>query len=155
MDQISPRRPQDPPWRTRTAHRTSDPKAMEALRRGRERHGWTMTSAAEHTGVSRLMISLLERGLRRPSESVAETLIAAYRLTGPEADAVRSIALEWVGRDSPYRTGVSPARAAAQHRTDSGTDEATKRPAATAQDWITWARRKSEQAQGTRRALPG
>ena len=173
MDEISPRRPQDPPWRSRTAHRTSDPEAMEALRRGRERRGWTMSAAAKHSGVSRPMISLLERGLRRPSESVAEDLITAYRLTGQEADAVRSIALEWVGRDTPYKTGVTPARAgsdtswdtqgngtrrhagAALHRADSGTDGATGRSAATAEDWIAWARKKSEQAQGARRALPG
>ena len=31
MDLISPRRPQDPPWRSRTAHRTSSVQAMEAL----------------------------------------------------------------------------------------------------------------------------
>ena len=145
---------------------------MKALRRGRERRGWTMTAAARNTGVSRPMISLLEAGLRRPSESLAECLIAAYRLTGAEADAVREISIEWVGRDSPYRTGVSPAPAAwdtfrdtqgnelrrhgatAQHRTDSGTDGAAGRPAATAEDWIRWAKAKTE-AQGTRRAVPG
>ena len=129
-----------------------------------------MTAAARHTGISRPHISLLERGLRRPSESVAEHLIASYRLTGPEADAIRDIAREWVGRDSPYKTGVSPPwdtspdtqgnelhrhAATAQHRTDSGTDTATRRPTATADDWIRWARAKSERAQGTRRALPG
>ncbi len=173
VDEISPRRPQDPPWRSRTAHRTSDPEAMEALRCGRERRGWTMTRAAQETGVSRPMISQLESGLRRPSESVAEDLIAGYRLTGQAADAVRSIALEWVGRDSPYRTGVNPARAASdtswetqgngtrrrggagEHRADAGADRATGRPAVGTGDWIEWARKKSEEAQSARRALPG
>ena len=76
----------------RTAAATRE--AMQALRRGRERRGWTMTAAAGHTGISRPHISLLERGLRRPSTSVAEHMIAAYRLTGPEADAVRDISIE-------------------------------------------------------------
>ncbi len=108
MDEISPRRPQDPPWRSRTAHRTSDPEAMEALRRSRVRRGWSMTRAAAETGVSRPMISLLERGLRLPSVSLAEALIAGYRMSATEAEAVRSIAIDWVGRDSLYRTGVTP-----------------------------------------------
>lgn len=169
VDVISPRRPQDPPWRSRTAHRSSDPEAMEALRRGRLGRGWTMTRAARETGVSRPMISLLERGLRRPSESVAEALIYVYRLTGQEADAVRSIALELVGRDSPFKTGVSPAPAAWETSWDTrgngtrrhdgaadpGTDGATGRPTATAEDWIRWARKKSEEAQDARHALPG
>jgi transcriptional regulator with XRE-family HTH domain len=173
VDQISPRRPQDPPWRSRTAHRTSSPQAMEALRHGRQRRGWTLTAAAKHSGVSRPMISLLERGLRRPSESVAEDLIDAYELTGPEANAVRSIALELVGRDSPFRTGVSPAWAAwetswdtqgngtrqhagaAQHRTDAGTDGATGRPAVTAEAWIEWARKKSGEAQSAQSTVAG
>jgi transcriptional regulator with XRE-family HTH domain len=173
VDEISPRRPQDPPWRSRTAHRTSDPGAMEALHRGRLARGWSMTAAAEHSGVSRPMISQLERGQRRPSRPLAEALISAYRLTGPEADAVRSIALEWVGRDSPFRTGVSPAGESwetswdtegnetrrhvgpAQHRADPGTGRATGRPAATAEDWIQWARRKSEGAQGAQGAPNG
>jgi transcriptional regulator with XRE-family HTH domain len=110
MDVSSPRRPQDPSWRSRTAHRTSDPDAMEALQSARLRHGWTISQAAQQTGVSRPHLSLLERGLRRPSESVAEDLIAGYRLTGWEADAVRAIALKFVGRDSPFRTGLTPAR---------------------------------------------
>lgn len=108
MDEISPRRPQDPPWRSRTAHRTSSPEAIRALRDARLRRGWTITRAARETGVSRPMLSQLERGLRRPSESLAEALIVGYRMTGTEADAVRDIAVGWVGRDSPYRTGVAP-----------------------------------------------
>jgi transcriptional regulator with XRE-family HTH domain len=134
---------------------------MEALRRGRQRRGWSMTAAAKHSGVSRPMISLLERGLRRPSESVAEDLIDAYGLDAVDALAVRSVALSLVGRDSPYKTGVRPPPAAwetswdtqgngtpphdaaGQHRTDPGTDGATGRPAATAEDWINWARKKA------------
>lgn len=78
---------------------------MAALRGGRLGRGWSMTAAAKHSGVSRPMISLLERGLRRPSESVAEDLIAAYGLTGPAAAAIRAIAIPLVGRDSPFKTG--------------------------------------------------
>jgi len=66
-----------------------------------------MTRAAAGTGVSRPMISQLERGQRRPSVSLAEALIAGYGMSAA-ADAMRSLALDWVGRDSPYRTGVSP-----------------------------------------------
>ncbi|MGI8452133.1 MAG: helix-turn-helix transcriptional regulator [Streptosporangiaceae bacterium] len=169
MDQVSPRRPQDPPWRSRTAHRTSDPEAMTALRRARERHGWTMTRVARETGVSHPMISLLERGLRLPSESLAEALITGYGMTGSDAAVVRSIALQWVGRDSPFRTGVSPPDAASdpswdtqgnrthgageasQGRTDAGTGRATGQGAAgaDAEAWIQWAREKAEQAQAT------
>jgi len=108
FDETSPRRPGDPPWRSRTAHRTSSPAAMAALRRGRLVRGWSMTAAARHSGVSRPMISQLESGRRRPSESVAEDLIAAYRLTGADAAAVRGIAIPLVGRDSPYKTGDWP-----------------------------------------------
>lgn len=171
VDEISPRRPGDPPWRSRTAHRTSDPDAMAALRTARLRHGWTMTRAAEETGVSRPHLSLVERGLRRPSVSVAEALIGGLRMSGEEADAVRSIALEHVGRDSPFRTGDSPPRdgpetswetqdnethhseGAEQHRADSGTDGATGRaaPAASAEDWIAWAKRKAEEAEHAQR----
>ncbi|MGH3186765.1 MAG: helix-turn-helix domain-containing protein [Streptosporangiaceae bacterium] len=109
-DEISPRRRDDPPWRSRTAHRTSTPEAMAALRDGRLRRGWSMTTAARHSGVSRPMISQLESGQRRPSESVAEDLIDAYRLAGVDAAAVRAIAIPLAGRDSPYRTGNWPPR---------------------------------------------
>jgi hypothetical protein len=51
---------------------------------------------------------LLERGLRKPSESVARDIIAAYQLAGPEAEAVLGIAVECAGRDSPFRTGIEP-----------------------------------------------
>jgi hypothetical protein len=54
------------------------------------------------------MISQLERGLRRPSESVAEDLIDGYGMSEFDAATVRSIAIAYVGRDSPYRTGVAP-----------------------------------------------
>jgi len=130
-----------------------------------------MTRAAEETGVSRPMISLLESGQRRPPESLAEALIAGYGMSGPDADAVRWIALEWVGRDSPFRTGVSPAwegsepfwdtqgngthrrDGAGQHRADAGTDRATGRPAVSAEQWIEWARKKAEEAQSARRTV--
>lgn len=113
-----------------------------------------MTRAAKETGVSRPMISLLERGLRLPSVSLAEAIIAGYGMSVPDADTVRSIALDRVGRDSPYRTGVSPpwdgletswdtqgngahrSASAAQHRTDPGTARATGRPAVSAEQWI-------------------
>jgi hypothetical protein len=107
-DEADPRRPGDPPWRGRTARRTSTPAAMAALRNARLRRGWSLSRAAEETGVSRPHLSLLERGLRRPSETVAEIIIARYRMTPFEADALADVAVAWAGRDSPYRTGVAP-----------------------------------------------
>ena len=107
-DESDPRRPGDPPWRGRTARRTSTPEAMRAFRDARLRRGWTLTRAAEETKVSRPHLSLLERGLRRPSESVAESIIRSYSMTPAEAEAVEFIAVPWAGKDSPYRTGVEP-----------------------------------------------
>lgn len=107
-DESDPRKPGDPPWRGRTARRTSTPEAMAAFRDARLRRGWSLTRAAEETRVSRAHLSLLERGLRRPSESVAESIIFGYRMTDAEADAVSAIAVPWAGRDSPYRTGEAP-----------------------------------------------
>jgi DNA-binding XRE family transcriptional regulator len=116
LDEVSPRRPGDPPWRSRTAHRTSTPEAMAALRDGRVGRGWSMSEAARRSGVSRPSISLLERGLRRPSVSVAEDLIAAYGLAGPTAAAIRAIAIPLVGRDSPYKAAPATGRTAKRAR---------------------------------------
>jgi Helix-turn-helix len=107
-DEADPRRPGDPPWRGRTARRTSTPAAMAALRDARLRRGWSISRAAEETGISRPHLSLLERGLRRPSESVAQDIIDGYRMTPFEAGALSEIAVAWAGRDSPFRTGVEP-----------------------------------------------
>ena len=107
-DEASPRRPGDPPWRGRVARRTSTPEAMAAFRDARLRRGWTLTRAARETGVSRPHLSLLERGLRRPSEAVAEIVIRAYRMTALEAHDVSEISVPWAGRDSPHRTGIAP-----------------------------------------------
>ena len=68
-------------------------------------NGWSMTAAAKHSGVSRLMISQLGRGQRRPRNRRAEDLIDAYGLTRADIAAVRAIAIPLVGRDSPYKTG--------------------------------------------------
>jgi hypothetical protein len=54
------------------------------------------------------MVSMLERGERRPSVSTARSLIRALALTGERADAIRAIAVPCVGRDSPFRTGIEP-----------------------------------------------
>ncbi len=108
-DETSPRRPHDPAWRSRTARRSSTPEAMAALRDARLSRGWTMTRAARETGVSRPMLSLLERGQRRPSQSLAEDLISSYCLDPGAAEALRDIAIAFAGRDSPYRSGIEPA----------------------------------------------
>jgi transcriptional regulator with XRE-family HTH domain len=107
-DDASPRKPGDPWWRSRTAHRSCDPHAAAVLRRARAAHGWSVSEAARRSGVSRRMITMLERAERRPSVSTAQALIRAYRLTGERADAIRAIAVPCAGRDSPYRTGIEP-----------------------------------------------
>ena len=85
-----------------------DPRAASLLRTYREARGWTVSEAAKQTGVSRRMVGMLEAAQRRPSESTADILVGAYRITGEHADQVRAIAIPFVGRDSPYRTGVTP-----------------------------------------------
>jgi DNA-binding XRE family transcriptional regulator len=104
-DEASPRRPHDPPWRSRTAHRSCDPKASDMLKMYRLLRGWSVSEASRRTGVSRRMIGLLERAQRRPSLPLAEALIAGYGIRPEHAAIIRAIALPNVGRDSPYRTG--------------------------------------------------
>ena len=74
----------------------------------RRTRGWSVSEAARRSGVSRRMIGMLEGAQRRPSVSTAEALIDAYRLTGDDAETVRSIAIPLVGRDSPFNTGIEP-----------------------------------------------
>jgi DNA-binding XRE family transcriptional regulator len=107
-DEVSPPKPGDPPWRSRTAHRSCDPEAAAVLRRARRERGWSVSEAARRSGVSRRMIGMLEAAQRRPSESTAEALIIAYRLSGERAEAVWAIAVPLVGHDSPYKTGAWP-----------------------------------------------
>jgi DNA-binding XRE family transcriptional regulator len=108
LDDVDMPNPWDPPWRSRTAHRSCDPPAAAVLKFYRLQRGWSVSEAARQSGVSRRMIGMLEHAQRRPSESTAEALIAAYRITREHAGRVRSIAIAFVGRDSPYKTGVKP-----------------------------------------------
>jgi len=107
-DEADPPKPWDPPWRSRTAHRSCDPEAAAVLMNARRTRGWSVSEAARRSGVSRRMIGMLEGAQRRPSVSTAEALIDAYRLTGDDAETVRSIAIPLVGRDSPFNTGIEP-----------------------------------------------
>ena len=106
-DDASPRKPGDPPWRRRIAHRSCDPRAARLLELSRLRMRWSISEASRQAGVSRRMIKLLEQAQRRPSESLLEALISAYQMRPETADAVRTIAVTNAGRDSPYRTGVA------------------------------------------------
>jgi hypothetical protein len=108
LDDIDQRKPSDPPWRSRRAHRSCDPRAAAILKFYRLRRGWNVSEAARQSGVSRRMIGMLEHAQRRPSESTADALIYAYRIGSEHAGEVRSIALPNVGRDSPFKTGVVP-----------------------------------------------
>jgi transcriptional regulator with XRE-family HTH domain len=103
-DEIHAPRPQDPPWRSRHAHRNLPRDVAELLRAARDSHGWTISEASRRTGVSRRMITLLERGERYPSTVLADALIEGYELGQRNAWRLRDIALPNVGRASPYRT---------------------------------------------------
>jgi len=109
-DEVTAPRSYDPPWRSRTAHRSLDPRVSAILSARRASLGWNRSEASRQTGVSRRMILALERGERRPSVSLADAIICAYRLDGDAADVVRSAALPHVGRDSPFRHGYRRAR---------------------------------------------
>ena len=109
LDDISPRKPADPPWRSRHAHRSLDPRVAAILKFYRLQRGWTVSNAARQSGVSRRMIGMLEHAQRRPSVSTAEALITALRIPAEHAAEVRAIALPLRGRDSPFKTGEWPA----------------------------------------------
>ena len=116
-DETDPPKPWDPPWRSRTAHRSCDPEAARVLRRARLTCGWTVSEAARHSAVSRRMIGMLEHAQRRPSSATAEALITAYRLTGDDAAVVWSIALEWVGKRLAVQDGSRTARLVTSRQT--------------------------------------
>jgi transcriptional regulator with XRE-family HTH domain len=108
LDEVDPPKSWDPPWRSRTAHRSCNPAASAILKRYRLARGWSVSEAARRSGVSRRMIGMLEHSQRRPSVTTIENLIDAYRITGRDAEIAHSIGVEWAGRDSPYKTGVTP-----------------------------------------------
>ena len=70
-----------------------------ALRRGRAERGLGLRATARAAGLSPGYLSMLEHGHRSPSESVAEALVNALRLTGDDAETIRSAAIPDVGRD--------------------------------------------------------
>lgn len=105
LDDVGQRKPWDPAWRSRTAHRSCDPRGAAILRLYRRRRGWSVSEAARQTGVSRRMIGMLEHAERRPSTATAQALIEGYGIKGGHAAEVWSIALEDVGRASPFKHG--------------------------------------------------
>lgn len=82
-------------------HRILDPDVAALLRQHRQARGWSYRLAQKRTGISYGYLANLEAGRRVPSVVVAETLISAYRIQGPDAAAVRAVALEGVGRAAP------------------------------------------------------
>jgi ribosome-binding protein aMBF1 (putative translation factor) len=83
--------------------RDLDPDVAAMLRRYRTGRGWSYRRAGRETGVSFGMIAMLEAGTRVPSTVTAEALIRCYRMTPGDAAALRSVALEGVGRDWSQR----------------------------------------------------
>ena len=108
VDEIDPPKVGDPPWRSRHAHRSLDPRVAAILKHYRQARGWNVSEAARQSGVSRRMVGMLEHGQRRPSVRTAEALITAYRIPAEHAAEVREIAIAYVGRDSPFKTGIEP-----------------------------------------------
>lgn len=104
-DERDPRRPGDPPWRERVAHRHLPDELAVALRRARVSRGWSLRRAAEVTEVSAPHLHHLEAGTRWPSVIVAELLISRYRLDAATAVGLRAVARPNAGRSSPYRAG--------------------------------------------------
>lgn len=102
-DAVSPRRPHDPPWRSRTAHRHLNADVAQMLADARARYGWPVAEAAARIGISARMVRYLEAGQRVPSTSVAEGIISAYEFDDVDAELLRSVSLPNVGRSSPYR----------------------------------------------------
>lgn len=81
-----------------------DPATAQALGAARRARGWSYRQAARETGVSAGHLHNLEHANRAPSLSVAEALIATYRLwrTPAETDlayALRVQAVDDAGRD--------------------------------------------------------
>jgi transcriptional regulator with XRE-family HTH domain len=103
LDTARERRPWDPPWRRRAAHRSLPPDVAAMLRQARLARGWTKSAAAGYTRVSRRMLTLLEQGQRRPSIVLAESLAQAYRLDPEDSARLMQAAVHNAGRDSPYR----------------------------------------------------
>lgn len=109
--EVSPRRPADPPWRGRVAHRWLPPHLAAALRQARVSRGWTLVQAARHIYVSEAALRHLEKGDRRPSAEMAEELIFGYGLDRVDRDTaagLRAVAAPYAGRSSPFRTGEVP-----------------------------------------------
>jgi ribosome-binding protein aMBF1 (putative translation factor) len=87
------------------ARRDLDPAVADMLKRARRRVGWSVREAAEVLNIVASYVSLLENAHRVPSTVVAERLIAGYRLDMADADSLREVALEGVGKDwSPKRS---------------------------------------------------
>lgn len=102
-----PRRPHDPPWRERTAHRWLSPQLAAALREARLARGWSFRQAARELGVSPAGLHHLEHGVRLPSTVMAEVLIHGLGLDELTARRLRAVARPCAGRSSPFRSGDS------------------------------------------------
>ena len=100
----SPRRPHDPPWRSRDAVREIPYDVAAMLRATRKARGLTLKGAAEAAGVSWRMLAHLEHGDRAPSHHTAERITAVYQLDVDDAARLHSTARR-AGYSSPYRTG--------------------------------------------------
>jgi transcriptional regulator with XRE-family HTH domain len=76
------------------------------LRSARARACLTQGEAARDAGIPQPYLSMLEGGLRVPSEVVARALAATLRLNLDECGLLYSAAVNDAGRSHPHRTNA-------------------------------------------------
>jgi len=81
-----------------TSHQLT-PETGRMLRAARLRAGLSLRAAARVVPANHPYLSALEAGRKAPSVAFAEALVAAYRMTGAEAEALLAEAVPGVGRD--------------------------------------------------------
>lgn len=125
-DDADPRRPGDPEWRERVAHRTLPADIVWALQDARHHRGWTQREAAAAVGISLGTVRHLEHGDRLPSVDVAEDLVATLDLPPDVVHHLRAVARPYAGRSSPLRHRYPPGTVTTHGPTDP--DRAQQQP---------------------------
>ena len=90
-----------PPRPTRRERHVLPADVAAILRHARHTRGWSLREVARRSGVANGYVSLLERGLRAPSLSVAQALASTLGLSPAEAARLYDHAVDDAGRDYP------------------------------------------------------